>query len=191
MRYICLYWNTYDLRMYLNADQLFLTRLHYFRIHTLSVYTRNSIVMIYIYKCSRTIPSLYLSYKNCNNTFRMPKHYHLLPYKPNIKYFPIEACRLLAIEGAGFSRFSLTPVNILKLFGRPRSLYIFHPWYPVLSLQINCHGPLSRYVKLQVSYAPGMPETFSLSPTSKETTSDPACITARASHTCRDICRDR
>ena len=33
----------------------------------------------------------------------------------------------------------------------------------------TCHGPLTRYVKLQVAHAPGMPGTFSLSPTSKET----------------------
>ena len=42
------------------------------------------------------------------------------------------------------------------------------------------HGPLSRYVKLRVAHAPGMPGTFSPSPTSKETTNYPACITARA-----------
>ena len=33
------------------------------------------------------------------------------------------------------------------------------------------HGPLTRYVKLRVAHAPGMPGTFSLSPGSKETAS--------------------
>ena len=33
------------------------------------------------------------------------------------------------------------------------------------------HGPLSRYVKLRVAHAPGMPGTFSPPPTSMETTS--------------------
>ena len=33
------------------------------------------------------------------------------------------------------------------------------------------HGPLTRYVKLWVEHAPGMPGTFSPSPTSKETVS--------------------
>ena len=33
------------------------------------------------------------------------------------------------------------------------------------------HGPLTRYVKLRVAHAPGMPGTFPLPPTSKETAS--------------------
>ena len=33
------------------------------------------------------------------------------------------------------------------------------------------HGPLTRYAKLWVAHAPGMPETFSQPPTSNETTS--------------------
>ena len=36
-------------------------------------------------------------------------------------------------------------------------------------IQITIHGPLSRYVKLRVAHAPGMPGTFSPRPTSKET----------------------
>ena len=36
----------------------------------------------------------------------------------------------------------------------------------------NYHnGPLTRYVKLRVAHAPGMPGTFTLPPTSKETAS--------------------
>ena len=50
-------------------------------------------------------------------------------------------------------------------------------------------GPLTRYVKLRVAHAPGMPGTFSPPPISKGRT--PACITARAWRTCRDACRDR
>ena len=30
-----------------------------------------------------------------------------------------------------------------------------------LANHLRCHGPLTRYVKLQVAYAPGMPGTFS------------------------------
>ena len=55
------------------------------------------------------------------------------------------------------------------------------------------HGPLTRYVKLQVAHAPGMPETFSPAADFKGNRylATPACITTRASRTCRDACRDR
>ena len=57
----------------------------------------------------------------------------------------------------------------------------------------RCHGPLTRYVKLQVAHAPGMPGTFSPAADFKENRllAIPACITARAWRTCRDACRDR
>ena len=44
------------------------------------------------------------------------------------------------------------------------------------------HGPLTRYVKLQVAHAPGMPGTFSPAADFKENRllAIPACITARA-----------
>ena len=45
-------------------------------------------------------------------------------------------------------------------------------------------GPLLRYVKLWVAHVPRMPGTFSPG------SAIPACITARASRTCRDACRD-
>ena len=55
------------------------------------------------------------------------------------------------------------------------------------------HGTLTRYVKLQVAHAPGMPGTFPPAADFKENRllAIPACITARASRTCRDACRDR
>ena len=55
------------------------------------------------------------------------------------------------------------------------------------------HGPLTRYVKLQVAHAPGMPGTFSPATDFKgnRKLAIPACITARAWRTCRDACRDR
>ena len=58
---------------------------------------------------------------------------------------------------------------------------------------IDLHGPLTRYVKLQVAHAPGMPGTFSLAADFKGNRwlAIPACITARAWRTCRDACRDR
>ena len=54
------------------------------------------------------------------------------------------------------------------------------------------HGPLARYVKFQVAHAPGMPGTTS-PPTDFKGNRElaiPTCITARASRTCRDACRD-
>ena len=55
------------------------------------------------------------------------------------------------------------------------------------------HGPLTRYVKLQVAHAPGMPGTFSPAADFKwnRWLAIPACITARAWRTCCDACRDR
>ena len=55
------------------------------------------------------------------------------------------------------------------------------------------HGPLTRYVKLQVAHAPGMPGAFSPAADFKgnRELAIPACITARAWGTCRDACRDR
>ena len=47
-------------------------------------------------------------------------------------------------------------------------------------------GPLTRYAKLPVAHAPGMPGTFS----PPQRVAIPICITARASRTCRDACRD-
>ena len=57
----------------------------------------------------------------------------------------------------------------------------------------SANGPLTRYVKLQVVHAPGMPGTFSPAADFKENRllAIPACITARAWRTCRDACRDR
>ena len=56
----------------------------------------------------------------------------------------------------------------------------------------ECNGPLTRYVKLRVAHAPGMPGTFSPATKfkGKRMLMIPACITARASRTCRDVCRD-
>ena len=58
---------------------------------------------------------------------------------------------------------------------------------------LDLHGPLTRYAKLQVAHAPGMPGTF---PPAADFEGNrylaiPACITARAWRTCRDACRDR
>ena len=55
------------------------------------------------------------------------------------------------------------------------------------------NGPLTRYVKLQVAHAPGMPGTFSPAADFKgnRKLAIPTCITARAWRTCRDACRDR
>ena len=54
----------------------------------------------------------------------------------------------------------------------------FSPTYPpygkpfLLSPSIDyTYGPLARYVKLRVAHAPGMPGTFSMPPTSKDTAS--------------------
>ena len=59
--------------------------------------------------------------------------------------------------------------------------------------QVISHGPLTRYVKLRVAHAPGMPGTFFPEADFKghRWLAITACITARASRTCRDACRDR
>ena len=58
---------------------------------------------------------------------------------------------------------------------------------------LHHHGPLTRYAKLQVAHAPGMPGTFSPAADfeGNRYLAIPACITARAWRTCRDACRDR
>ena len=55
------------------------------------------------------------------------------------------------------------------------------------------NGPLTRYAKLQVAHAPGMPGTFSPAAEfeGNRYLAIPACITARSWRTCRDACRDR
>ena len=54
------------------------------------------------------------------------------------------------------------------------------------------HGPLTRYVKSRVAHTPGMPGTFSpaIEFKGKRELAIPACITERASRTCRDAYRD-
>ena len=54
------------------------------------------------------------------------------------------------------------------------------------SSDINCNGPPTRYVKLQVAHAPGMPGTFPRHRGLAIST----CIMARAWRTCHDACRD-
>ena len=53
------------------------------------------------------------------------------------------------------------------------------------------HRPLTRYVKLRVAHTPGMPGTIPpLQLQRGPLISDLACITARTSRKCRDVCRD-
>ena len=70
-----------------------------------------------------------------------------------------------------------------------------HVSRPITEFADRCrdHGPLTRYVKLQVAHAPGMPGTFSPAADFKgnRKLAIPTCITARAWRTCRDACRDR
>ena len=68
-----------------------------------------------------------------------------------------------------------------------------HPLWRHFNVPYQYHGPLTRYVKLQVAHAPGMPGTFSPAAYFKGNRwlAIPACITARAWRTCRDACRDR
>ena len=58
--------------------------------------------------------------------------------------------------------------------------------------QFHMYGPLTRYVKSRVAHAPGMPGTFPPAAEfkGKHELAIPACITTRASRTCRDACRD-
>ena len=57
-----------------------------------------------------------------------------------------------------------------------RKLYSYHS---IMTLQL--HGPLTRYVKLRVAHAPGMPGTFSPPQTSKET------VGSRSRHASRQV----
>ena len=52
---------------------------------------------------------------------------------------------------------------------------------------VSRNGPLTRYSKLRVAHAPGMPGTFSPPPG----VSDPDMHHSTCLHTCRDACRDR
>ena len=61
------------------------------------------------------------------------------------------------------------------------------------SMSGQYNQPLTRYVKLLVAHATGMPGKFSHAADFKANRllAIPACITARAWRTCRDVCRDR
>ena len=82
---------------------------------------------------------------------------------------------------------------VLHCFGLRSRLYFLHPpdlplhgwvrYWPMGLLP----GPLTRYVKLRIAHALEMPEMFS----SNRQLAISTCITARASRTCRDACRDR
>ena len=73
--------------------------------------------------------------------------------------------------------------------GNPSTICIF----PAHTRVKRLHGPFTRYVTLRVAHAPGMPGTFSPATEFKgnRLLAIPVCITARASRTCRDACRDR
>ena len=57
-------------------------------------------------------------------------------------------------------------------------------WQSMVTVPHN--GPIARYVKLGIAHAPGMPGSFS-----PPQLAIPTCITAHASCTSRDACRDR
>ena len=69
---------------------------------------------------------------------------------------------------------------------------IYLSLFLMVQIAITQHGPLTRYVKSRVAHAPGMPGTFPPAAEfkGKRELAIPACITARASRTCRDACRD-
>ena len=96
-------------------------------------------------------------------------------------------------------------LNLAATFNFISGIYIcdFHLNY-ILSLQtciVECsasnkvyHGPLTRYVKLRVAHALGMNARNVFPATDfngNRQLATPACITARASRTCRGACRDR
>ena len=104
-----------------------------------------------------------------------------------------------------FERFTAIGVNHFALFVVSRIEKQLCPWVSTRSISLPVHhlnilivwllrhGPLTRYAKLQVAHAPGMPGTF---PPAADFEGNrylaiPACITARAWRTCRDACRGR
>ena len=70
-------------------------------------------------------------------------------------------------------------ILLCRIIWRIKNIYSHFESYLGFDLiqvdQINCgitmNGPLTKYVKLPVAHAPGMPGTFSPPPTSKETAS--------------------
>ena len=73
---------------------------------------------------------------------------------------------------------------MIRTPSRPRNILLQCVFYTILNhiFMIVCHGPLTRYVKLRVVHAPGIPGTFSPPPTSKEPVSYPGmhhvtCVT--------------
>ena len=83
--------------------------------------------------------------------------------------------------------------TLRRLYWETRKYFYELPiWYTNICHDYCCHGPLTRYVKLRVAHAPGMPGTFP--PTAEfkgnRELAIPACITARTWRTCRDACRD-
>ena len=70
--------------------------------------------------------------------------------------------------------------------------YEFNPKSSKKVLGQKYHGPLTRNEKLRATHAPGMQGRFFRHRLQrKPLVSDPVCITARASRTCRDAYRDR
>ena len=68
---------------------------------------------------------------------------------------------------------------------QPYSLWMCPIW------QFSLHGPLTRYVKLPVAHASGMPVTFPRHRLErKPRISDPGIHHGITSRTCRDTCRD-
>ena len=73
------------------------------------------------------------------------------------------------------------PMNLLSGMYKITRLQSSRIWNLITYMKIICHGPLTRYVKLQVAHAPGMPGTFSPPPTSKE------AVSKRSQHASRHV----
>ena len=112
----------------------------------------------------------------------------LCPTQSNDLVFISATNQIVPMHGAMFCQ------HLIRLFIFNDTIYLISPLISKrFCAAVFCHGPLTRYVKLQVAHAPGMPGTFSPAADFKENRllAIPACITASASRTCRDACRDR
>ena len=98
-------------------------------------------------------------------------------------YYPVFCSFITPIEYKGRSTEDIARLNAVQY---STLLHTASLWL-ILNLDLGQpHGPLTRYTKLLLVHAPGIPGTFPL----YRGLAIPTSNTARAWSTCRDACRD-
>ena len=101
--------------------------------------------------------------------------------------FPLKLLMLSSISVAKWKNYgqpSRGKYNKCQIYG----CHDRHKWpafRQIYSVYDSCNGPITRYVKLRVVHAPGMPGSFSPPPTSKK------AANKRSRHTSRHVCHAR